>query len=139
MYGRHRVMSFEPRLREIERGRRDVDEPHGRGAAPARGRGEQQIQLLAVAAAELDDLELAGQRVEDRGAAPLEQRALGAPDPVPRQAADRFEERGAEIVVEPARRQRPRRARESVGDVAREGGDERIAAQRDTVRKPAYT
>ena len=67
-------------------------------------------ELLAAAAAELHDAERPAQRLENRLRVRREQRRFRARDAIPRQAADRFEERRPELVVEVFRRELPRRA-----------------------------
>jgi hypothetical protein len=118
---RHDVDGVERRHRaagEIERGRRDVDQMHREAAARRLGGGDERRQFVSAARAELDEHR---QRIDARqNLAPVarEQGALGARNRIPRQLADRLEQRRTERVVEVARRQLPRRQREVILDVA---------------------
>jgi hypothetical protein len=110
-------------LRELEGRRRDVDEvdEHALAAAPQALREHR--ELLAASAAELDDRDRILEGFHHLGRVALEQPALGARDPVPRQPADRLEQRGAERVVKVLRLDLLRRQREVAAHVGGEVAD----------------
>src|SRR5206468_9771625 len=87
-------------LRELERGRRYVDEVDRHPPAAAPRRFGEQGDLLAAPGPELEQ----GHRVTERSnhlvRRPGEQARLRARDPIPGQPADRLEERRTERVVE---------------------------------------
>jgi hypothetical protein len=87
---------------------------------PPRRRLEERPQLFAIARTQLDDVGQRWQAAEDAVAMRREQTHLCPGDGVPRQPADRFEQSGAEIIVEVARRELARRQRQVVPHVGRE-------------------
>ena len=93
-------------------------------AAAGRGRvaaqPEQQIELVAVAAAELDQSIRASGGGEDLRAVRVNQPPLGPRDRIPRQLADGVEQRRAERVVERARRELTRRLRQVIANIGGE-------------------
>src|SRR5205814_1949165 len=104
-----RVERREGAAGEIECGGRDVHQMHGQMVRSRAAGGDERRELVAAPRAELDD---GGQRVEAGeylAAVALKQRALDFRDAVPRQLADGLEQRGAERIVEIARRQLPGR------------------------------
>ena len=117
------------RLDRVERGRRDVDRctSSGRGAMPP-GVDQRQRASRRCRGPARRRRQAARRRRRSRGRAALEQAQLGARDAVPRQPADRLEQRRAERVVEVARRQLPRLLRQVVLDVARELRGRRLGA-----------
>ena len=83
--------SFQRRLGKIDQVRVDVPDP---------GVGQQRGELLAVAAAQLDDPAASAECPPNRRRVLLKQPQLGARDAVPRQVTNRVEQRGAQRVVQ---------------------------------------
>ena len=101
------VQGGERPARELEGGGRHVNQMDVQQPA-ARPRGlDQRAELVAASRSELDDCGDPVKGPEDIAAVRGQQPRFGARDGVPRQPANRFEERRTEIVVEIARRQLP--------------------------------
>src|SRR5712664_3523317 len=84
-------------------------------------REDQRRELFSAPGPELDE---SPQRIdvrEDLASAAPEQVPLRSRNPIPRQLTDGLEERRAERVVQVAGRQLPRRQRQVIRDVTREG------------------
>ena len=101
-------------------------------------RFDQDLQLLAVTAAELDQRQRRIEGSDDVLGPPGDQLRLGARDLVPRQPADGVEQRRSERIVEVLRRQLLRRPLQRLGDFGGEdflgdGGQRQFsgAAQRN--------
>jgi hypothetical protein len=112
--------------RGFERPARDIHEMQIERGALSCASFEQALQLVAVPRPEFHDR---GERLEvahDLRAVGGQQRGLRARDPVPRQVADRVEQRGPERIVEVPRRQLSRMPREVQPDVAGKGADRRF-------------
>src|SRR2546426_3051976 len=99
------VENRESAARGGERRFREIDEVDGE--APGRGRpfqsgcrGEELRQLRALARAKLDESRERRGKVEDLAGVPVEPTALPPRDLIPKQLADRFEQRRAERIVE---------------------------------------
>ena len=121
----HMVQPVEPLLALLERLGRDINQVHaGAGAATLERLGEQD-DLLAAAAAQLDNRAFGvAESGHDRPGVAREQLRLGPRDPVPRQAADGLEQAGPERVVEILRLQLLGRERQIARDVGGELGGE---------------
>ena len=134
-------------LGQLEGRRRDVDQVH-RHRAPAQAqRLGDHGELLAAAAAELRDRHRIADRTHHLRREPRQEAALRPRDPVPRQVADRFEERRAEAVVEVLRLElfggQGQVAADFFREIAHRFGGRRLRGERDrhyaAVRNFAYT
>jgi hypothetical protein len=111
--------------RLLERGGRDVDQVQMERRLRARERSHQRGELVAAAGTELDDQPRIGERA-DRHGITFEQALFSARHLVPRQAADRFEQRRSKRIVQIFRRQRLRRRREATADVGHQRRIDRL-------------
>ena len=104
----------------IERRRRHVHEV--RCQIHTRMCREQCHELVAAAGPKLDHVRDAARARQHLVGVQRQQPAFGSRDAVPRQAADHFEQRQPDVVVEISRRQLPRRQREVIPDIFGERG-----------------
>ena len=108
-----------------ERGAGQIDQVHVLRTILGGRRLEERAELFAASRTELD--EHRRRRLPQHVAAACgEETLLGRRDPVPGQPADRFEERGPELVVEIPRRKLTRLLQQVVLDVGCEPGQRRV-------------
>jgi len=96
---------------------------------------QERRQLLAAAASQLDDARQGTRSSEHAGGMRREQTRLRARDGIPRQAADRLEQRRPQDVVQISRRELPRRSRQIRPNIARKFA--RLVANRSAGRPAA--
>jgi hypothetical protein len=106
-----------------ERSSGDVDQMHA--PKPLATFLQQDRQLVAVAAAELRDVERTWQRLQHLARMTREQRGLRSSHPVPRQPADRIEQRRPQWIVKVARGKLTRRPLKILCDIENEIGPSR--------------